>query len=312
MRSCLTILTIIFITGCASQHKFTAGEGYINVKGGKVFYSITGEGTKPPILLLHGGPGGTSHYLYPLKTLSKDRSVIILDQLGSGKSDRINDTSLMTIENYVTELKQFRKKLHLKKYYLYGHSWGTMLGVDFYLKYPKGIIGIVFNSPLFSTDCWIKDADTLIAALPDDIQSAIRLNEARKTYNDPGYQHAVSVYYSHYMHVTPYRPEDRDTTNSFFAENIYQYMWGPSEFTATGNLKNYNRLKDLKKIKVPVLLICGDHDEARTNTVKYFQSLIPNADFVEIKNAGHGTLHDNPVDNLDAIKKFLDRLDVKQ
>ena len=86
-------------------------------------------------------------------------------------------------------------------------------------------------------------------------------------------------------------------------------MWGPSEFKATGNLKDYDRVSSLKKIKVPVLFICGEYDEARPNTVRYFQSLIPNSKLVVIKNSGHVTMSDNTKDNNKAIASFLNKLD---
>ncbi|UAY51462.1 proline iminopeptidase-family hydrolase [Ferruginibacter albus] len=306
MKKLFTYFFLLVLAGCTSQKALTPGEGYINVKGGKVWYNIVGQGKKPPILLLHGGPGSNSNYLSPFTALSKDRSVIFLDQLGSGNSDKISDTSLMRIENYVDELIQVQKKLKLKKYYLYGHSWGTMLGIDYYLKHPKGIKAIIFNSPLFSTDCWMKDADTLISTLPSNIEAAIRTNEKNKTYNTLSYQNAVSLYYKKFLRT---QPDTAPTPYSYFAEDIYEYMWGPSEFTCTGNLKNYNRLADLHTIKVPTLLICGEHDEARPTTVRYYQSLIPNAQFIEIKNSGHSTMRDNPKDNIIAVEQFLSGLE---
>src|ERR1043165_2092344 len=89
----LFLLTIVM--GCRHNPSLKAGEGYIPVTGGKVWYRIVGEGDKTPILCLHGGPGVPSYYLKPLAALSSDRPVIFYDQLGCGHSDRITDTSLM-------------------------------------------------------------------------------------------------------------------------------------------------------------------------------------------------------------------------
>jgi proline iminopeptidase len=189
----LTFFYCLFIS-CTSDTS-SPKEGFIDVKGGKVWYRINGTGSKPAILLLHGGPGSSSYGLENLKELSNDRPVIFIDQLGCGRSSRITDTSLMTIENYVEQLEQIRKALDLKDFHLYGHSWGTMLGIDYYIKYPTYIKSIIFSSPLFSTEMWTKDADTLIASLPDSIQTNIRVNEKNKTYDNPAYQEAVTVYY---------------------------------------------------------------------------------------------------------------------
>ena len=305
----------IFFLLLVNVHQLSAQlsphEGYINVTGGKVWYRIVGSGNKTPLLLLHGGPGSTSYYLNPLRELGKDRPVIFFDQLGCGRSDRITDTTLMTLENYTDEVEQVIKALGLNEFYLYGHSWGTTLALEYYLKFPKGIKAIVFSSPLFSTDLWIKDADTLIASLPDSIQQIIKISEENKTYSSADYQRATAFYYDHFLTRVVQHSADLDSTDKTFGQNVYEFMWGPSEFKATGNLKNYDRVSSLQTIKLPVLLICGEYDEARPTTVKYFQSLIPNSKLVIIKNSGHVTISDNTKENNKAIAGFLNKLDSK-
>lgn len=304
LRIISAILLIGLLNGCKTK-SLTPHEGYIEVTGGKVWYRINGEGDKTPILLLHGGPGSSSYYLDPLKELSKDRPVIFIDQLGCGRSTRITDTTLMTIERYMEELEQVRKALDLKDFYLYGHSWGTMLGIDYYLKYPDEVKAIIFHSPLFSTDLWIKDADALITSLPDSVQAIIRENEKNKTYSSEAYQSAVKLYYSNFLERKPTSQAKSDSLNRFFGANVYEFMWGPSEFTATGNLLSYDRVDRLKEITVPTLLLAGEYDEARPVTVRYFQSLIPTSEFKVISNSGHVTMHDNLPETLTAIDQFL-------
>ena len=96
-------------------------------------------------------------------------------------------------------------------YFLYGHSWGTMLGIDYYLKHPEGIKAIVFSSPLFSTDLWINDAKILIKKLPDSVQQMIQVNELHQTYSSANYQRAVQIYYSHFLQRTERHRADNDS-----------------------------------------------------------------------------------------------------
>lgn len=179
------LMIFSFMSGCRQGEIPKRGQGFINVKGGKIWYRIVGEGDKTPILLLHGGPGGTSYILKPLAVLGKDRPVIFFDQLGSGRSDRITDTTLMTIENYVEQVNQVRLALGLKEYYLFGQSWGTMLGFDYYLKYPEGIKGIIFSGAAISIPLYLKGVDTLFASLPDSLRSIMTVEAvARKAAAD--------------------------------------------------------------------------------------------------------------------------------
>ena len=312
LKGSITVLFSIIITVVSAQ--LFPHEGFINVTGGKVWYRIVGSGNNTPLLLLHGGPGAASNYLRPLEALAKDRPIIFFDQLGCGHSSPITDTSLMTIDNYVEEIAQLKKALGIKEYFLYGHSWGTMLGIDFYLKHPEGIKAIIFSSPLFSADLWINDAKILIKTLPDSVQQIINYSDQNQTYSTPEYQRAVEIYYHHFLRRIDDTLKEVDSTKNSPIENVYdvyQYMWGPSEFKATGTLKNYNRLEYLPKISVPVLLTCGEFDEARPATVKYYKSLIPRSKFIEIKNSGHVTMNDNTKDNNQAIGDFLIKLDKK-
>jgi proline iminopeptidase len=305
------ILLIALITGCKPSPQLKAGEGYVNVQGGKIWYRILGEGKQTPVLMLHGGPGGTSKSFYQFADLGRDRPVIIFDQLGSGRSDYHTDTTLLRVENFVEQVQALKTALKLKEFYLHGHSWGTALALEYYLKYPKGIKAIIFNSPYFSTSLWKADADTLISTLPDSVQYAIKIGEKNHQYESPEYKNANEVFTKNFGVRNKRLTSELDTAASKGNKFIYNYMWGPTEFTATGTLFNYNRVQELKKIKVPTLFITGEFDEARPATVQYFQSLVPNSQFVVIDGAGHGTMHDNKSRNISAIKEFLDEADLK-
>ncbi len=309
--SFFTFIIIAFFTGCKNPPQLNAGEGYVNVQGGKIWYRILGEGKQTPILMLHGGPGGTSRSFYQFASLGKDRPVILFDQLGSGRSDHHTDTALLTIENFVEQVAALTSSLKLKEFYLHGHSWGTALALEYYLKYPTGIKAIIFNSPYFSTSLWKADADTLISTLPDSIQLAIKTGEQSHDFESAEYKNANEIFSKNFGIRKTRLTSELDTATYESNNFIYNYMWGPTEFTATGTLINYDRVQSLKTIKVPTLFITGEFDEARPATVKYFQGLVHNARYVEIEGAGHGTMHDNRSRNISAIKNFLDELELK-
>ena len=304
----LSGIILIPIFSCKDKKEIPK-EGLIEVEGGKVWYRINGNSDRTPVLILHGGPGSSSFGQEPLKELSKDRPIIFYDQLGSGRSDRITDTTLMKVERYIEEVEQVRMKLDLEKIVLYGQSWGTALSLEYYLKYPEHVKGIIFSSPYFSTKRWVKDAKELVTTLPDSIQNIIRTNEERKTFDNKEYKDAVALFYSKFLRRKERPQHIKDTASKYFGTNVYEYMWGPSEFTATGTLLNYDRIDKLSEVKVPVLFITGEYDEARPSTVKYYQSLVPGSHFKEIENSGHATLNDNPEEAIIAVRNFLKEIE---
>ncbi|MEO9803486.1 MAG: proline iminopeptidase-family hydrolase [Reichenbachiella sp.] len=306
-----TFIVLISI-GCQSKSRLTPGEGFLEVTGGKVWYRIVGEGEGTPLLLLHGGPGFTSHYLNPMSALGKDRPVIFVDQLGAGRSDHAIDQSMMTIASFVDQINEVKVALGLDQYYIYGHSWGTMLGMDYYSEHPEGIKGLILASPLLSTKMWSDDAEKLISLLPDSIQRAIDINTKNETFESPEFLQAMDVYYQAYVARKLPWDANMDSTFSQMNPEVYNHMWGPSEFRAMGNLKNFDRLDTAKKIAVPTLFLCGEYDEAQPATVKYYQSLVPNSRFTIIENSAHALTHDNPEKHNAVVGQFLLGLDERR
>lgn len=302
---CLTVAALSY----GQSDSLSAGEGFIDVTGGKVWYNIVGSGSNTPLLLLHGGPGVPSFYLNPLKGLAADRPVIFYDQLGCGRSDKTSDSSFWTIEHFVRELGEVRKALKLDEIHLYGHSWGTMLAVDYLLTKPSGVKSVILASPALDTKRWIHDTDSLRSTLPDSIQQIIRKSEETKTFDSPEFQAAMLEFNSQFLARRRPVSADLDSGGALISDEIYLYMWGPSEFIATGTLKNYDRTDKLGEIKLPTLFIAGQYDECTPATAKYYQSLIPGAELVIIENAAHLTMHDEPDANNNAIREFLSKVE---
>jgi L-proline amide hydrolase len=86
-----------------------------------------------PILVLHGGPGVPSDYLYPLTEVIPYRSIVFYDQLGSGRSPGPEHIDAYSIEKSLDDLELLIKKLNIRRFHLYGQSFGGILAFE-YLK----------------------------------------------------------------------------------------------------------------------------------------------------------------------------------
>ena len=303
------ILLFIMLVGCRtdkpSNPELKAKSAYIEVEGGKIWYGIMGEGTGTPLLCLHGGPGGTSRGYYNLSEIAEEHPVIMFDQLGTGRSDHHQDTTLLKPALFVEQVRAVKEELKLKEFYLVGGSWGAALALEYYSAYPDGVKGIIFNSPYFSTPVWTGDAVKLIAELPDSIQEAIHIAERDSVFDADSYIAANRYFLSQHGRRNPRVQHPYDTVPSKGNSFIYNYMWGPTEFTARGTLRNYDNLESLKKVTVPVLFTTGEFDEARPETVEGFSQMVPSSDFVVIPGAGHSTLNDNRPAMVEAIQGFI-------
>jgi proline iminopeptidase len=90
---------------------------------------------------------------------------------------------------------------------------------------------------------------------------------------------------------------------------VYGTMWGPSEFTATGTLQDYDRTDRLGEITIPTLFTTGRYDEARSETVEYYRTLVPGAEIAIIENAAHLTMQDDSAANVRIVREFLRRVE---
>lgn len=308
----LGVLLLASAVGCEGAPRrgpaLEAGEGRIEVPGGEVYYRVeAAEGTETatPLLLLHGGPGATSHYLDPLGPLSADRPVVFYDQLGSGRSARPTADSLWRIPRFVEELRRVRDALGLERIHLLGHSWGAMLAIEYLLTDPPGVESAILASMTPSIEQWLADAQERVATLPDSTREVIRLHEEAGTTDAPEYQEAVMQFYRLYLSRSDPWPPVLDSTFAQFGYPVYNTMWGPSEFTATGRLKDWDARDRLGGIEIPVLVTVGDHDEMSIESARDMVGRLPNARLEVIEGAAHLTMVDQPEANVRVIREFL-------
>ena len=305
--ACIFFLSVFLIA--AAPERIKPGEGFVEVKGGRIWYKVVGTGKGVPLLLIHGGPGSRSCEGIPgYSTLGNDRPVIFYDQLGSGHSDRPTDTTLWQLPRFVDEIDALRKALDLKELNILGSSWGGTVAVEYMVtKKPKGVKSVIFAGPLISTSKWMRDARILISKLSKPVQDSINKYESLKIYDHKSYMAATDTFNINYLSRKPgARISAPDCAGSGKGNgDIYRYMWGPTEFNATGTLKNFDRTSNLHEINEPVLFMTGRFDEARPETMYEFQKEIPGSKVEIIENSGHNKIRDNPEQYLAAIRNFL-------
>ncbi len=264
-----------------------SSEGFVNVPGGSVWYRIVGQGEGIPLLVLHGGPGYPSDYLEALSELGPERRVVFYDQLGCGRSERPDDTSLWTVERAVLELAAVREALHLSRVHLYGHSWGSMLAIDYALTWPEGLESLIFASPCIKIPRWIEDAKKLRATLPSETQEVLNRCEAEENLYAPEYLEATLEYYRNFVCRIDPKPECGVRADNGAGGPVYQTMWGPNEFLVTGSLQDYDRSHRLVDLSIPVLYTCGHYDEATPETTQWYQRQTPNSAIAVFTQSSH-------------------------
>lgn len=288
-------------------------EKMVPVEGGRVYVRVNGNlrGPRPPIVMLHGGPGGTHAHFLTALALADERAVILYDQLDSGQSDRPNDPKNWRVSRFVDEIELVRAALGVDRWHLLGHSWGGTLALEYGSRRPAALRGLALASPLVSTKSWIADATALRTQLPPQIQARIASCDAAP---GPVCDAGTTAFYRAYNGREPATMAASAYALAHpggFNFKLYNAMWGASEFVSTGSLRDYDGEPLLAKLDGKrTLFIGGQYDEARPTTLAGFAARVPGAEFATVPGSAHGLFADRPQETVALIRAWLARQDV--
>lgn len=294
-----------------------AGGGADVKTGGSRMISIDGKyrvwtkrvGSGPiKVLTLHGGPGATHEYLECFEDFLPQHGIefYYYDQLGSGNSDQPEDKSLWTIDRFLGEVEQVRVGLGLEKFHLFGHSWGGMLGIEYALKYPQHLNGLVISNMTASISSYVAYVNELRKAFPSEVKAILEKYESKGDYEAPEYQEAIFgyVYQKHLCRLDPW-PEPLERTVRHLNNQVYNTMQGPNEFVVNGTFKDWDRWKDIGRIKVPTLLMGARYDEMSPDDIRRMHSDIPGSRLFMSETGSHMAMYDDQENYFKALVGFL-------
>jgi L-proline amide hydrolase len=270
-------------------------EGYAPFREYRTWYRVTGDlaGGKPPLLVLHGGPGCTHDYVDSIKGLAGNgRAVVHYDQIGNGRSTHLRQKGAEFWQPplFVEELNNLLGHLGVAgAYHILGQSWGGMLAAEHAVLRPKGLKALVISDSPASMETWVTEANKLRAALPAEVQATLLQHEKAGTTSSPEYIKATRVFYDrHVCRVNPWPPEVARTFAALEEDpTVYFTMNGPNEFHVVGTLKHWTIVDRLHLIQAPTLLISGKYDEATPACVQPFADLIKNVRWATFENSSH-------------------------
>jgi len=288
--------------------------GYVPVLGYRLFYRSFGpEKGLPTVLCLHGGPGASHDYLVPLADLtSYGYRVVLFDQLGCGRSDVPEDTSLFTLEHHVQETEEVRRNLSLGHVHLLGSSYGGLLALAVALSHPEGLRSLITVGGLASVPLASAEMQVLRQALPQTVQDTLDRCEAAGTTTSPEYQAAAMEFYRRHLCRLPTWPGEVSRSLELAASHpVYPLMNGPSEFTITGTIRDIDLSPQLPRIRLPTLVLGGRYDEVTPRVADQIRTGIPGARGVTFTESSHLPFWEERDRFMAVVARFLDTVDRK-
>ena len=241
------------------------------------------EGSGEIILLIHGITTYSFIWRNIIPLLSKNYDVIALDLLGCGESDKPLNIDY-SLKNHSQLLKEFVTVLGINKFHLVGHDLGGGIAQIFAVNYPELLIDLTLINTV-AYDFWpVQPIIAMRTPIVRQLAMAsldfgmLKLLVKRGIYHKKKVTPELMDYFS-----MPMKTKEGRKAFLHFAKS----------------LNNQNLLEiqdDIRKLKMPVLIIRGDADLYLSLEISLkLNSEIPNSKLIRINTASHFIQEDEPV-----------------
>ncbi|HEY7325921.1 MAG TPA: alpha/beta fold hydrolase [Streptosporangiaceae bacterium] len=223
---------------------------------GNIRYQVTGS-AGPALLLSHGFGATSAMFAANVAALSATHRVVTWDLRGHGGSDYPADPDSYTGTNALADMAALLAALEFDAAVLGGHSLGGYLSLQFSLKHPDRVTGLVLI----------------------DTGPGFRNDEARDEWNRQAHRTAARLTERGLAGLggSPelHDGEHRDATG----------LANAARYTLTQ--QDAHVINGLPQIVVPTLVIVGADDKPFLGAADYMTAKIPHARKVVIPAAGH-------------------------
>lgn len=281
-------------------------EDYLQVSNlHRIWYAEYGNPKGLPVVVVHGGPGGSAgpndmRYFDP-----NDYHVILFEQRGTNRSLPLGELKSNTTADLIADMEKLRNHLGIKQWIVYGGSWGSALSMLYGEEHPDACLGFILRGIFLGTDAeyqqlWYGIQDTF----PDEwqqLQSFLPLNErqnvmAAYTHRmldpDPLISRPAAKQFLHYDFTCSFlqsSPQQIDTLlqDDKLVDGISRIFafYGSHHFF----IKDNQILLNLPKIThLPAIIVHGRYDViTRAKRAYQLHQQWPGSELILVPEAGH-------------------------
>jgi proline iminopeptidase len=132
----------------------------MSIRDTSLFVEVIGNG--PPLVLMHGGPGGDHWTMLPFRRLADEFTLVFYDHRCNGRSTGAHVES-MTFENLTADADALRERLGFERWAVLGHSFGGHVALEYALRYPDHLSHLVLLNTGADSRWFRENAAKLVA-----------------------------------------------------------------------------------------------------------------------------------------------------
>ncbi|MEA2998340.1 MAG: proline iminopeptidase [Sphingomonadales bacterium] len=294
----LVLLLLLSVPALADPSaRLSPGEHQAVVNDVRLWYRVAGRTSGVPVVFLHGGPGEGSQTFaqFAGPALEPELRMVYLDQRGSGRSERPWNQAY-SLDLLVEDLERLRIAWGVPKIALIGHSFGTILALEYAARHADHVYAVV-----------------LAASVPD-IPAAIDLQCERLSATDPeafararaalapGGKTRCNIFQAYSgdkakafitANMFP-KPETGRMVDAADSEGALRNTGELGRALFASGLLDY-RLQRAERVTAPVLIVAGGSDhQAMVEPQRALASRLPRGRILEYPGLGHFMFVEDP------------------
>ncbi|MGD0820784.1 MAG: alpha/beta hydrolase [Desulfomonilia bacterium] len=308
MRRDLLFITVLLLisltTGCASfkhgmydlmisadRSKSGLKQGLVQIPGQSMAY-LERSGSGETIVLIHGFGANKDNWIRFTRNIPANYRVIAFDMPGYGDNAKAEDKTY-SIDYLTNSLGQAVDALKLGRFHIAGNSMGGYISILYTARNPQRVI----------TMCLLDNAGLhRVSPQPSDLQIAVAKGLSPLT---PASEEDFSELMKYAFYKEPFIPWP---ITSVLAEKAVESSAFTKKMWIDLNTHDVDLLPLLPTLKLPVLVIWGDHDRIlHVSTTEILKRSLPDSEIIIMKDCGHMPMVERPQETAQYYVAFLDK-----
>lgn len=289
-----------------------AGEHRVPVGGSFLYARTIEEG--PPVIVLHGGPDFDHRYLLPdLDRLGDSYRLIYYDQRGRGHSAANVRPEEVSLTSELDDLERVREHFGIEAPVLLGHSWGAVLALEYALRHPTRVAGLILMNPAPVSAADVAEFRKAYAEKLGPEMEKQRAIAASAAYQRGDPAAVVARYRIHFRPAfNAHEGFERLMAvlrNAFFSQGTDGILRARAIedrlMRDTWQVPGYDVLPTLRTLRVPTLVLASEQDFIPVKVAGHIAQAMPAARMVTFEDCGHFYYLECPGDVRQALADFM-------